>query len=90
MPEPDIFDEAVDAPFQIGEPMIAMSREEVARDIAVALAVIRPPVQVGRGRRQPHEADKQRQMAAAAIVEYFERRHVSWFRPAPGPMHSAP
>jgi hypothetical protein len=77
-------------PFQIGEPMVAMSREEVARDIAVALAVIRPPIQVGRGRRLPHEADRQRQMAAAAIVEYFERRHVHWFRPAPERGHSWP
>jgi hypothetical protein len=38
-------------PFQIGEPMIAMSREEVARDVAIALAVIRSTIQVGRGRR---------------------------------------
>jgi hypothetical protein len=37
--------------------MTAMSREEVARDIAIALAVIRPPVQVGRRRRLPGDAD---------------------------------
>jgi hypothetical protein len=26
---------------------------------------------------------------AALIVEHFERRHVSWYRLAPGPLHSA-
>jgi hypothetical protein len=72
-------------PFQIGEPMIAMSREEVALDITIALAVIEPPIQVGRGRKLPHEADEQRKRVAAAIVEHFERRHVCWFRPVPGP-----
>jgi hypothetical protein len=75
-------------PFHIGEPMIAMSREEVARDIAIALAVIRPPIQVGRGRRLPGEADAERRQAAALIVEHFERRGVCWFRPAPGRPHS--
>jgi hypothetical protein len=75
-------------PSQIGEPMIAMSREEVARDLAIALAVIRPPIQVGRGRRLPGEADDERQRAAALIVEHFERRGVCWFRPAPGRVHS--
>ncbi len=63
-----------------------MSREEVARDIAIALAVIRPPVQIGRGRKLPHEADEQRQKAAALIVEHFERRGICSFRPAPGPL----
>jgi hypothetical protein len=75
-------------PFQIGEPMIAMSREEVARDIAIALAVVRPPVQVGRGRRLPGDADAERRRVAALIVEHFERRGVCWFRPAPGALHS--
>ncbi|MFI5387597.1 MAG: hypothetical protein ACHQ50_15930, partial [Fimbriimonadales bacterium] len=42
-------------PFPFGEPMVAMSWEDVARDIAIALAVVHPPVQVGRGRRLPGE-----------------------------------
>jgi hypothetical protein len=37
--------------------MIAMSREEVARDLAIALAVVTPPIQFGRGRRRPDESD---------------------------------
>jgi hypothetical protein len=61
--------------------MIAMSREKVARDIAIAFVVIHPPVQVGRGRRLPGEADNERRRAAALIVEHFERRGVCWFRP---------
>jgi hypothetical protein len=61
---------------QVGEPMIAMSVEEVARDLAIALAVIRPPIQVGRGRRQPGEADDERRRVAALIVQHFERRGV--------------
>ena len=70
-------------PSQMGEPMVAMSREEVARDIAIALAVLHPRVQFGRGRKLAHEADGERHKAAALIVEHFERRGVRWFRPAP-------
>jgi len=76
--------------FQIGEPMIAMSREEVARDIAIALAVLHPPVQFGRGRKLPHEADEARRRAAALIVEHFEKRGVCWFRPVPTAGHGTP
>ncbi len=65
-----------------------MSVEEVARDIAIALAVIRPPIQVGRGRRLPAEADEQRRQVAALIAEHFERRGVRWFRPALESGHS--
>lgn len=68
--------------------MIAMSREEVARDIAIALAVIRPPIQAGRGRKLPGEADEERRRVATLIVEHFEPRRVCWFRPAPGRAHS--
>jgi hypothetical protein len=67
--------------------MIAMSREEVARDIAIALAVIRPPIQAGRGRRLPGEGDDERRRVAALIVEHFERRGVCWFTPVPGRPH---
>jgi hypothetical protein len=61
--------------------MIAMSREEVERDIAIALAVISPPIQVGRRLRLPHEADAERRKAATIIVEHFEHHGVCWFRP---------
>ena len=70
--------------------MLCMSREEVARDIAIALAVIRPPVQIGRGRQLPHESDEQRHRAAALIVEHFERQGICWFRPVPARGYSTP
>jgi hypothetical protein len=76
-------------PFTFGEPMIAMSREEVVRDIAIALAVIRPPVQVGRGRRLPGETDEERRKVAALIVQHFEHRGLCWFRPPPTPAYSS-
>jgi hypothetical protein len=68
--------------------MIAMSREDVLRDIAIAFAVICPPIQVGRGRWRPGEDDEERRKVAALIVEHFERQGgVTWFRPAPGRAH---
>ena len=76
-------------PFQIGEPMVAMTQEEVIRDIAVTLAVITPPIQFGRGRKLPHEGDADRAHAAKLIVEHFERRGVCWFRPATPPIPAA-
>jgi hypothetical protein len=69
-------------PSLIGEPMIAMSREEVARDLVIALAVVTPPIQFGRGRRLPGQSDADRARAAELIVKYFERCGVFWFRPA--------
>jgi hypothetical protein len=54
--------------------MLVMSRDEVTRDIAIALAVMAPPVQFGRGRKLPLEGDRERHRAAELIVEHFERR----------------
>jgi hypothetical protein len=76
-------------PSLIGEPMIAMSREEVARDLAIALAVMTPPIQFGRGRRRPDESDADRARAAELIVKHFERCGVCWFRPARESVSSA-
>jgi hypothetical protein len=76
-------------PFQTGEPMVAMTREEIVRDISIALAVMSPAVQFGHGRKLPHEGDAERHWAAELIVEYFERRRVSWFRPPTPPLSAA-
>jgi len=59
-------------PCIVGEPMVAMSREEIARDIAIG--VITPPIQFGRGRQLPIESDAARQHAAELIVAHFERQ----------------
>jgi hypothetical protein len=72
-----------------GDPMVAMSREEVARDIAIALKTVTPRLQFGRGRRLPHESDADCQRAALAIVERFERSGVQWFRPPTPPVTAA-
>jgi hypothetical protein len=48
-PQPSCIVPIPPVPFQIGEPMIALSREDVARDRAIPLARIRQSVQVERG-----------------------------------------
>jgi len=59
-----------------------MSREQVARDLAIALAVVTPPIQFGRGRRCRDQSDVDRARAAELIVKRFERSGVCRFRPA--------
>lgn len=70
--------------------LIACTRDEIARDIALALAVLRPPVQIGHRRKRPGEADVERQAIATMLVRHFERSGVMWFRRAPAPWHSTP
>jgi hypothetical protein len=69
--------------------LFPMSSNEVAQHIAIALAVIRPPIQIGRGRKLPDQSDRDRREAAKAIVEHAERCGIKWFIRQPGPWHSS-
>ena len=64
-------------------PLIPMADEEVARDIVIALAVIAPPIQVGRGKKRADESDRDRHRAAALLVEHFKRVGIRWLRKPP-------
>jgi hypothetical protein len=68
--------------------MVEVPREKLVSDISIALAVIRPPIQVGRGRKLPSQSERDRQWAAEMIVGHFERQGVRWFRPLPRPPQS--
>ena len=69
--------------------LFPMSAEDVALHISVALAVIRPPIQIGRGRKLPDQSDRDRLEAAKAIVEHAERCGIKWFIRQAGPWHSS-
>jgi hypothetical protein len=69
--------------------LFPMSPDEVAHQIAVALAVIRPPIQIGRGRKLPDQSDGERREAAKMIVAHSERCGIKWFIRQPGPPHSS-
>jgi hypothetical protein len=64
-----------------------MSSEEVARHISIALAVIKPPIQIGRGPKLPDQSDRDRHEATKSIVEHAERCGIKWFIRQPGPPH---
>ena len=68
--------------------LIAMSREEAVSLLFIALAVIRPPIQVGRGKKLPHESDRDRRMAAELIVRHCDLSGVRLFRKVLLPPHS--
>ena len=67
-------------PFQTDEMLIAMSREQAAQWLFIALKTIKPHIQLGSGRKLPHESDLQAKFAADAIVRHLEMSGVHWFR----------
>jgi hypothetical protein len=64
-----------------GEPrrLFLMPPDEVAQHIAIALAVITPPIQFGRGRKLPDQGDRDRREAAKAIVKHSELCGIRWY-----------
>lgn len=70
--------------------LLPMTREEVATAVSIAISVVRPLIQFGRGKRLPHQSDDDRKRAALLVVEHCERSGVRWFRQAPAPPHSTP
>lgn len=63
--------------------LILMTREEIIHHVSIALAVLRPPVQIGRGRKLPDESDRDRRMAAALLAEHFEMSGFRMYRGQP-------
>ncbi|HYM32190.1 MAG TPA: hypothetical protein VEU47_12875 [Candidatus Cybelea sp.] len=72
------------------EQLIPVELQDVERDIAIAIAVIDPPVQFGRGRMLPGQQDEQRRMAARLIAERLMLMGFRWFRKPPAKRHSTP
>jgi len=58
--------------------LFPMSSDEVAQHLAIALPVIRPPIQIGRGRKLPDQSDRDRREAAKMIVEHAKRCGIKW------------
>jgi hypothetical protein len=58
-----------------------MTRAEAISALFLALAVIRAPVQIGRGKKLPHESE--RRMAAEFIVQHYDLSGVRLFRRPP-------
>lgn len=69
--------------------LIRMSAEEIATTVAIAFSVVHPPIQIGRGRKLPHQSDRDRQYAAELIVARCQGYGIEWFRPEPPPLHNS-
>jgi hypothetical protein len=66
-----------------------MAPDEVAQHLMIALSVIRPPIQIGRGQKLPDQSDRDRREAAKAMVDHAERCGIKWFIREPGPWNSS-
>lgn len=67
--------------------LIPMTREEAVTAQFIALAVIRPPVQIGRGKKLPQDSERDRRMAAELIVQHYDLSGVRLFRKSPAEPH---
>lgn len=67
--------------------LMPMTREEIVHHVTIALKVLRPPVQFGRGRRLPHESDRDCRAAAERLAEHFEMSNIRIFKRPPLPAH---
>lgn len=64
--------------------------EILKRDLAIALKVIRPRVQIGAGKRLPDQADADAATAAKLLVEHLRMSGVRCFQMAPRLPHRSP
>lgn len=63
--------------------LIRMTRDEAITALFIALAVIHPPIQIGRGKKLPHESERDRLYAAELIVQHYDLSGVRLFRRPP-------
>ncbi len=63
--------------------LIRVSQDELILCVAIALKVLRPPVQIGRGRKLPHESDRDCRVAAELLARHFEQIGFRIFRTPP-------
>lgn len=63
--------------------LIPMTRDEAISALFIALAVIHPPIQIGRGKKLPQDSERDRRMAAELIVQHYDLSGVRLFRKPP-------
>ncbi|HWE76110.1 MAG TPA: hypothetical protein VG328_23315 [Stellaceae bacterium] len=66
-----------------------MDAAEIEQTLTIGMAVIHPPIQVGRGRKLPSESDEDRKKAAQLIREHLELCGIKWFRSPPAKQYPA-
>jgi hypothetical protein len=49
---------------------------------------VHPPIQIGRGKKLPHESDRDRRYASELIVQRCQGYGIEWFRQEPPPLHN--
>lgn len=78
------------APEDLHPEMTPIPDEILERDLAIALKVIRPRIQIGGGKKLPDQADRDAAQAAKLLVEHMRLSGVRCFRPLAKPRHCTP